>query len=350
MGTAVITVSDDPFDGLIGAYADRPTMDTFSTWENTGVLPKSDPGMNVRMLMDDIGVQALPYGPGASDGFTVSIGEDDGAVAALIRNAIPAHVYHSGQGWNGLRDYVQSAVHRLLQGHLFIEIEYFRPSDTPEVKPVAFRMEILQPELIRRRFGRYALLVPERSTSTEEPRRSAVLIRAENLVVARLPRALRRDLKRMLELLRMADNDLDVMSDFTMGRHGPDTGFDIAEHQRGTQDIVLKGTRRIGWTGRGVLTNDLLDPEKAWRAIQFTRFVVELRNIALSALQEAVDRAGTEIGFAAQLEVSGVLQPLDLDRLEAALTEGTLPMSELLYPRGRTSSTLRSATGPLAPE
>ncbi|MFC4628012.1 hypothetical protein ACFO6V_07200 [Promicromonospora alba] len=332
----MITLSEDPFDGLIGEYADRPTMNTFSAWEDTRVLRKSDPGMNVRMLMDDIGMQALPYGPGASRGFSVSIGEDEEAVAVLIRNAIPAHVYHSGHGWDGLRDYVQSAVHRLLQGHLFLEIEYFRPSDTPEAKPVAFRIEILQPELIRHRFGRYALLVPERSTSTEEPHRSAVPIKAENLVVARLPRALRRDLKRMLELLRMADNDLDVMSDFTMGRHGLDTGFDFAEHQRGTQDIVLKGTRRIGWTGRGVLTDDLLDPERAWRAIQFARFVVELRNIALSALQETVDRAGAEIGFTAQLEVSGVLQPPDLDRLEAALTEGTLPMAELRYPRRRT--------------
>lgn len=334
MGTAVTTVSEDPFDGLIGAYADRPTMDTFSAWEDTRVRRKSDPGMNVRMLMDDIGVQALPYGPGASRGFSVSTGEDDEAVSALIRNAIPAHGYHSGHGWDGLRDYVQSALHHLLEGHLFIEIEYFRPSDTPEARPVAFRIEVLQPELIRRRFGRYALLVPERSTSTEEPRWSAVPIRAEMLVVARLPRALRRDLKRTLELLRMADNDLDVMSDFTMGRHGRDTGFDFAEYQRRTRDIVLKGTHRIGWTGRGVLTNDLLDPERAWRAIQFTRFVVELRDIALSALQEAVDRAGAEIGFTAQLVVSGV-QPPDLDRLEVALTEGTLPMSELLYPSRR---------------
>lgn len=329
----VTAMRDDPFDGLIGSHADRHNLSPLTGAEIPPKFRRRNLGMNNGMLIQDLGLQSLPYGSGASEGFSVGIGSDDEAVAALIQHAIPGRGYRSWRGWDCLRDYLQSALHYLVERDLFLEIEYFQRSDTPEARPVAFRIEILQPDRIRRRIGRYEYLVAARSADEGRQSWTAAPIKAAELVVTRLPRNLRRDVDRALELLRATDDSLGIMTDFTTGQHGQDSGFDFADYQRLAHDIVLRGTRRIGWTGRGILMNDLLDPAKAWRAIQFAKFGVELRDIALSALQEAVNRAGAEIGFTAQIEISGILRTPDLNLMEAALAAGTQPMSELMHPR-----------------
>jgi hypothetical protein len=152
------------------------------------------------------------------------------------------------------------------------------------------------------------------------------------LVAIRLPRSLRRDLARALRAIRASDQDLRVTSEFVTGEHGSDSGFDFGTYQRISHDIVLRATRATGWAGRGLLTEGLLDPEKAWRALQFARLVVSLREIALKGLQEAINRAGGEIGFTAELVLSRVLTSDDLARMENDLRAGTRPIADMFVP------------------
>jgi len=285
------------------------------------------------MFIEDVRRHALPYGLGADDGYDVEIASASEEVGDLVRDALPIRGYRHWRLEDSLRDYMGSALWFLVQGDLFLEIEYFRKPEDAFGRPVAFRVEFLQPELVDRRFGSYRYLVPSESNETEETLWIREKLEAASLVVVSLPRRLRREVNRALRAIRAADQDLRVMTDFTTGRYGANSGFDFTSFQRESRDIVLRATAATGWSGRGLYTEGLLDPEKAWRAIQFERFVAALRDAALAGLQRAIDRAGAQVGFTAQLELARVLIAGELDGMKRDLNAGTRPMGELLNPR-----------------
>lgn len=325
---------DDPFEGLLAATPSRPRPIPFPGARPPG-RTREPTGLNGDLLRRDVGLLALPYGHGPDDGFRLTLTPAEAKTQELVAQALPAQGYR----WNlsdAFRDYLRTALWYLVDGDIYLEITYFHQPEALTGPPVAFRVDFLQPEMITRRIVRYHHFVPL-DEDGEPTRWGSTPIDGRRLVVGSLPRSLRRELDRTLKLLRAADEDLSVMSAFTMGEHASASGFDFTTYQRELHDIVLAGSREIGWAGRGTFTSDLLDPEKAWRAIQFARFITRLREIALATLQVAVDRAGAEIGFSAELTLSGVLTLDDLDTYETDLKAGTRPISELLFPKASPS-------------
>lgn len=329
---------DDQFEGLIETTPHRRWYRSPATGSPVpSERLRTSPTGKASMLHQDLHLYALPYGSGPSEGFNLGVVPLNENVSSLIINAIPGRGYRHWQLSDAFRDYVQSASQFLVEGDLFLEISYFRDPRSTSDKPVAFRVEFLFPEMIRRRLGTYRHLAPVGDQVEEPVRWSYKPLDRKRLVVGSLPRDTRRYLANTLRLVRAADGDLDVMSAFTSGRYGAKTGFDFNTYRRQVSDIVLTGSRQIGWTGRGLFTEGLLDPMKAWRAIQFARFVAQVRDVALGALQSAVDRAGAEIGFRAELMLTGVLTYEELNGYEQDLQRGTRPMAELFTPTPRTA-------------
>lgn len=285
------------------------------------------------MFFEDLRLHALPYGRGPDEGFDIEVRPADAKLLGLIENALPADSYGYRRLDDCFRDYLESALWFLAQGDLYLEIEYFRKPDSDDSRPVAFRVEFLHPELVTRRFGRYRYRIPMETEGDSDVRWSSEPLDRDCLVAIRLPRPLRRDVVRALRAIRASDQDLRVSSEFVTGAHGSDSGFDFSTYQRISYDIVLHATRATGWAGRGLLTEGLLDPEKVWRALQFARLVVRLREIALKGLQEAINRAGGKMGFSAELVLSRVLTLNDLARMENDLQAGTRPIAEMFVPR-----------------
>lgn len=327
-------MTDDPFEGLVGTrthrhrYVDRSTGSPVPR-----SIERPEPGGNVYMLLEDLRLHALPYGHGTDDGFVVAVEPPNEAISALILHALPVRGYRHWQLEAAFRDYMESALWFLAQGDMYLEIEYFRSAENPNGPPVAFRFDFLFPELVRRRFSKYRYFIPTRVDEEDDVRWSSEPLDPKCVVAVSLPRRLRRELDRTLQVIRAADQDLRVMSDFTTGRNGSHSGFDFSTYQRLSRDIVLRASRATGWAGRGLFTDGMLDPEKVWRGLQFARFGIELRNIALRGLQEAINRAGMETGFQAELKLSKVLTVEDVDQLEADLFAGTRPIGEMFVPK-----------------
>ncbi|WP_430867437.1 hypothetical protein [Demequina aurantiaca] len=282
------------------------------------------------MFFEDLRTHALPYQSTPGGGFVLEVQPADTAVTQLIADALPTTGYGHGMLDDSFRDYMESALWHLGEGELHLEIEYFR-TDENATSPTAFQIHILEPELVARRLGRYRYRARHvdsqgQSRTVDEP------IDADTLVVARLPKSLRRQLNRTLAAIRASDDDILVMSDFTLGKHGQDSGFNFTVFQQMTSDIVLRATRETGWTGRSIYTEHCLDPQKAWRAIQFERLVATLREAALLGLNEAISRAGVKLGFTALLALSGVRKAQELDQMERDLDSGTRSMADLLSP------------------
>lgn len=327
-------MSKDPFEGLIGSQHHRSRYSdpvTGSRLPRTVARPK--PEGKEYMFLEDIRMRALPYGRGSDDGFNIDIHPSNEKIMNLVRAAIPGRNYRHWRLDNSFRDYTQSALPALARGNLYLEIEYFRDPGDQAGRPVAFRIDLLRPELVAKRYGNYRYLVPTQAEIEENKRWSSEPLDPKCLVVVSLPKQLRRELDRTLRVIRATDQEFSVLLDFTNGVHGNNSGFNFDAYQRISHDIVLRASKSIGWAGRGTYTEDLLDPEKAWRAIQFARLVVRLRKIAMQGLQDAIDRAGGEIGFSAELKLSKVVTLDHLDRLERDLEDGTRPIGEIFAPK-----------------
>lgn len=327
-------MTEYPFEGLVGSRQHRHRyIDPGTGSPVPRGVGRPEPGGNEYMFLEDLRMHLLPYGRGSDEGFDIEVRPADTTVLALIENAVPADGYGYRRLDDCFRDYLESAVWFLAQGDLYLEIEYFREPDGDGSRPVAFRVEFLHPELVTRRFGRYRYRIPIDTKGEPDVRWSSEPLDRDCLVAVRLPRSLRRDLVRALRAIRASDQDLRVTSQFVTGEHGSNSGFEFSTYQRISHDIVLRATRATGWAGRGLLAEGLLDPEKAWRALQFARLVVRLREIALEGLQEAINRAGEKIGFNAELALSRVLTLDDLARMENDLQAGTRPIAEMFVPR-----------------
>lgn len=324
---------DDPFEALVEITPHRSRhrsqVDGFPV---PGRAPRQSPIGKEYMLHQDLDLYVLPYGRGTAEGFRLDLVPPAAEIRSLVTAALPGRGYRRTLLSEAFRDYVQSASQLLLEGDLFLEISYYGDPRSTSDRPSAFSLEFLFPEMMSRRFERVRYLTPVGAQDEEPVAWSFETLDKERLVVGSLPRKTRRALQKTLKLIRAADGDLDVMSAFTTGRYGANSGFDLNMYQRKVNDTVLIGSRRIGWTGRGLFTDGLLDPMKAWRAIQFARFVTDVRDVAVSTLQAAVDRAGATIGFKAELVLVGGLTQDDLAGYERDLQAGTRAMSTLLSP------------------
>lgn len=327
-----------PFEGLISSkqYEEqyiKPAVG--SPLPRTKSRVKSEE--NEYMFLEDLRLRALPYDRGASKGFSLDINSSDEKTLDLVRDAIPALHYRHGRLEESFRDYIQGALPVLATGTLYLEIEYFWDPENEEGRPIAFRLDMLRPEFVTKRYRKYHYLTPDQSEVDDEDNDdehwSKRPIDQKVLIVVSLPRQLRRELDRTLRVIKATGPELNVLLDFANGVYGENSGFNFSAYQRMSHDIVLRASKSVGWTRRGAYTEDLLDPEKAWRAMQFTRTIVKLRDIATQGLQQAIDQAGSKIGFTAELKLSHVLTEEHLDRLESELEAGTRPIGDMFSPK-----------------
>ncbi len=322
----------EPFEGMVRIEEPR-ALRRMVKRSSRRTVERPYPGPGEHMMLQDLRTAAMPYGRGENDGFGARVASNDPDVAKLVHDSLPSHSYRHWRLADSVRDYVDSALWHLVDGDLHLDLQYFAPSPPSEPKPSAFRVEIVDTDRVVRRWGRYAYLGPGNSRTSSASRSSEPVLDGKQLIVAALPKSLRHNLDAALGLIRAEDADFKVASSFVLGEHGADSGFDFGTHRRMSNEIVLRGTRGIGWVGRGTLSEDLLDPEKAWRAIQFARFAGQMRDVAVAALNEAIGRASTRIGFEGAIELTGILTSRELDELEAELAAGTRPIAEIMFPR-----------------
>lgn len=330
---------DDFFEGLTSARSSRGMpVDAGSGSQLTGRLPGHERSMYVHWFLEDV-ARSLPYGRGFDEGFQIAVTPKSPAIEELVLNAMPAQFYGPTGLAEAFRGFLVPATFDLLRGKLYLEIEYFYRGCVPDGKPVAFKIHILPLDSVSKRFGKYRQAV-ELQTDGVDKARGWVRepLDSKRLVVVSLPSPWARQTSRMLTLLSEVSSQTSVATDFLTGEHGPNSGFDYTAHNEMINNLVLKQTRAIGWTGRDTFLEGMLDPEKAWRAIQFARFQSVVRDAVLNGLQEAVDKAGLAIGFSARLVLSGVLDSSDLDHLETELQSGTRRILELIHPGLRSPS------------
>jgi hypothetical protein len=154
-----------------------------------------------------------------------------------------------------------------------------------------------------------------------------VTLDPSTLVTMKLESELAAAVREALRLLAVADAQ--QMAPLTLLTEGPAGGFDLSEHSTETNMVLLRATRDLGWTGRGLYSKDVLDPYAVWRHLRFVAFQITIRDTIFTALEDAVARAGRVLGFAATITYTGLRNHQDVTDAQSDLLSGRRPLKDL---------------------
>lgn len=308
------------------------------------VLPEEEPALYAR-LHDDRGGEGyygsmfhqdashvLPFGRGLDDGFSVRIsGADVPEVRRLIAEALPTQ-YPQVNLVEAIDQFFENVAARMI-GYppATFEIDYLFEGETEGQRPVAFRIEPLDPGCIDRYRGNPIQYVPrDMGTATRRSGLSFVKLDPALLVTFELPKQRAREVSGVVRVLSRASELQSAEFKMTQESMVRPTDYDPSAHNRVTGELLLEATRSVGWTMRDLYKDDVLDPYAVWRRLQFKRFRIELRDCILSTLNDTLVTVGERLGFEAQLSIEGVATASSVDEAEADLTAGARSIQELL--------------------
>jgi hypothetical protein len=91
------------------------------------------------------------------------------------------------------------------------------------------------------------------------------------------------------------------------------TPYNFTEHQLELGELFAKVTKPVGWNVRGLFQDDHLAPYEVWRQLRFLEFKIRLRDLIITRLNATLAEVGSQLGFQAAIELSGLPTLQDVD-------------------------------------
>lgn len=190
---------------------------------------------------------------------------------------------------------------------------------------VAIRLHPLLPGSLELRGGELVQYLPTQWAATGE-----VTLDPSRIVAFALPEPLERRVDYVLSsLARIGFGNsmafLQVQQRMAGRYDVPFEAFAVAERR-----VVAVVTADVGWSARGMLSEDELDPAMIWRRLRFLDFCIPLRDAAVTEINRHLVVFSGELGGEASLVLENVPAAADIERARAALEAGTVPLTTLL--------------------
>ena len=316
----------DRFEGLRSSKRSLTWMDDQgdSAYKERVSRTREVGGMYGRMLAEDLS-HLFPYDSGPTDGFTAVLDPSSEDVEELILDALPTYHGPARTLHDGLREFGQLAAQELLDGPVVLEIDIYT-DESGDAK--AFRLDFIPNPTYWESFGRPRQWVPAPAGGKRRGGLHYRELDASRVVKFDLGRRTRRDIRRALKALSLADS-LQSAAFGMVTSTGSAEGFDFETQRSLVAAETRKRTHAIGWDGRGLYTEGMLEPYPVWRRLRFARFQGVVRAVVVEGIQEAIDRAGKTLGFQARIVLDGLLSDTDLDEAERALQDGSRSLVDL---------------------
>jgi hypothetical protein len=223
-----------------------------------------------------------------------------------------------------------------MTGRCLFELAYWVSGDSLE--PVGFALVPLNRYRIERSGYAFLQLVPEGARALGKSPRDGyqrlpagrVTIPGERIVEVAWP--------------HFESSDVDVSTVFRL--LGPDAAtnfvieglrqpaaervpldYDLA--RRTERVAIARATKAVGWDGRSHFSDYQTEYYSTARMLRFVRFKCQLRELVLSALDDALSRVGQRMGFCARLGVSGLPTAEDVVAAERELAAGSVGAADL---------------------
>lgn len=167
--------------------------------------------------------------------------------------------------------------------------------------------------------------------STVKLGRELRLLDRSRILRFRITGSLGRELRSAVRLLRRVDRWAKVDHRLTVDNLDTSSAYDKVSRDRLVVRGILRETRRIGWSVRGLSHDGLLEPTyTAWRNIRFESFKAQCREMLIVQVNTVLQSVGKNCGFSARISTPGLRSSLDLEGLLDDLQNGGRQLADLI--------------------
>ena len=287
------------------------------------------------MLIEDVRNGVMPFARIATGKpFSVCLQPDESRASDLVASALPSQYGRGLHGSKDLGEAVCDFVHEcagtiMYYGEAFFEIVYLLDKEN---KPFGFRLSHIPSYSVARRRGKMIQELPA-DVASRWNRPEHIELPQSSILRIQLPAYVRRAYWPMMDVLAQASGP--GMPEWAMQvgaglRKGP--AYDFSLHHAEQIKAVALATKIIGWDGRQLIYEDTVEHYRWQRFLRFEEFKIRLRDEIIAGLNDAVLRAGQELGFAGTIVLEGVPTLADIERVRAGLMEGSLPFKDVVEP------------------
>lgn len=276
-------------------------------------------GFYTSMLLRDL-EHVFPY-PRFDRSFEAALAVSSGGpnLPDLVAGALTRERHHHPRDRalvEALRDFGEEcATHMTAYGEAAFELVYHSPDEQGVWR--AFDLALIHPYR-RGLLGSHEHYIPP----LEGRPGGWIRLPPERVILVRLPMVRRREVSRAVRVLAAANSRHAIAARL---QFRPGLPYDFARHMREERAILAAGTNQIGWHGRGLFTDEQLEPYRLMRELRFEHLQAELREVIMQGINAALQQAGRELAFEAQLTVAGVPTVDDVRVQMSRLKEGVGP-------------------------
>lgn len=211
-------------------------------------------------------------------------------------------------------------------GSVAYEIDYLYPQNDADGPPAEFRLELIPPGTVSHHRRQPIQYVPSAfGGPRDKTGLNYVELDPSTLVTFRLNPADEAAVRKIIRFLRAASAAQGAEGQLMERSMHGETSFNFAGYRRELSDLVAKVTQPIGWNARSLFQDDRLAPYEVWRQLIFAEFKIRLRD----RINAALAKAGSQLGFQAVIELSGLPTLQDIDGAKHDLQTGRRSLNDL---------------------
>jgi len=294
--------------------------------------------MYSHMLIEDMHLGIMPIGwqPDRFK-FECRVEPTSPSVEELLKAGFPTHNGDPRYVTEAICDFVDQATHILTSyGKAFYEIVYTY-LDEDKTKINGFKFNHIYNSNIYSWFGLCWQYIPKAArdqfVDDGEDKKRFIWLPPNDMFVLSFPRQLGgvRGLRKTIDQLAWVSKETIPkfsMKDMELQKQQP--GYEFSLYRENQDIFVMKLTKDLGWPGRSLSSEKLLEFYQLYRYLRFERAKAILREHIINELNRALIHVGKKVGFSSRIILNNCYSVKDIEGFIFQLIEGKLQFTEIL--------------------
>jgi hypothetical protein len=279
------------------------------------------------MLIEDVQIGVMPYGRRtANKPFAISLCPSNEEFANLITKGLPTyHRYRNIE--DALCHFIKECAQSLIPfNRVVYEIAYLTDSENSRI--VGFELVYIPPHSLTQHRDKFAQIIPAHIPIAGSPERYIELSR-DSILIFEPPPKIRNILPIILESLSKLGS-LGMSRIMRTSHATKNSAYDFNTHLKMSKFAFAQITKEIGWNGRNILTDNILEYYLVYRQLLFEKFKIEIRDTILETLNSGLEGIGSKLDYSGKLEISGLPTLKEIDEAFYSLDKGDRTFKEIL--------------------
>ncbi|PYJ61823.1 MAG: hypothetical protein DME24_05655 [Verrucomicrobia bacterium] len=280
----------------------------------------------MHMFPEDLSLGIMPIGGRSKrKGFKITISPPDKRAEEIIAAGLDRRNYRNSVV-EAVCDFFRMVAANLCSAdRAMFEIVYFEEPETRKL--TGFELVLIyQSQLIEKGGQIYQRVPPD--IAKERNVSELILLPSEDLIEFKPPVDFETPLRDVrANLSRLDRQRFPELALIAIEKKIP---YDFKSHERSMKLALVEAVKPIGWNARRSFNDCVTSYYWIRLMLTFEKFKIELRHAILAALNDALKRIGQKLGFAAQIEISGLPMRVDVTDAVRKLDSGEIPFTEVM--------------------